>query len=70
MRRIAWIAVIAGFALIAVGAAMAIGRGSGTEEVNATFEARAIGNPNIKLCRNLGGDVTQRGRSLPANDAG
>jgi hypothetical protein len=59
MRRIAWIALIAGFALIAVGAAMAIGRGSGTERVSATFEARAIGNPNIKLCRRLGDGYLQ-----------
>jgi hypothetical protein len=38
---------------------MAIGRGSGTEGVSATFEARAVGNPNIKSCRRLGDDYLQ-----------
>jgi hypothetical protein len=42
-------------ALVAVGAATAIGRGLGTEAVSATFDAHAIGDPGIKSCRDLGG---------------
>ena len=54
MQRFAWLVPSALAALIAVGAATAIGRGSGTEEVSATFEARAVGDPHIKDCRDLG----------------
>lgn len=54
MRGITWIALVVVGALIAVGAAAtAIGRGSETEQVSATFEARAIGSPNIKSCTQI-----------------
>lgn len=53
-RGVGWGVLMLAAALVAVGTASAIGRGSGTEEVSATFEARAVGDPHIKACRDLG----------------
>jgi hypothetical protein len=50
MRRMKWIALAALAALAPVTAAGAIGRGSGTEAVSATFGASSIGDPNDKTC--------------------
>jgi hypothetical protein len=47
-------------ALVATATATAIGRGSGTEEISATFQARTIGDPSIKSCRAIpGGTYSQ-----------
>jgi hypothetical protein len=60
VRRTTSIAVALVAALVAVATAAGIGRGEGTEEVVASFEARAVGNPNIKSCRRLpGGTYSQ-----------
>jgi hypothetical protein len=53
------VAVVVTAALIAVGLAAAIGRGTGAEAVSATFEARAIGDPSIKSCPSIGGTFGQ-----------
>jgi hypothetical protein len=59
LRRTTSITLAVVTALVAVGAATGIGRGE-TEEVVASFQARAIGNPHIKSCRAIpGGTYSQ-----------
>ena len=64
MHRI-WIALAAIVALVAVGAAGAtfIGSGSGTEEFAASFDAQAIGDPEITA---RPGPVGPNGRKIEA----
>src|SRR6266545_1092637 len=53
MRQIRWVALAAIVTLVPAGVATAIGEGRGTERVVASFEARSVGDPNIKSCKEI-----------------